>query len=191
MTPRLRIVLIATVILLAALQLVPIERSNPPVTQDVGAPPTIAAILKRSCYNCHANTTVWPWYSRVAPVSFLLAYDVNHGREHLNFSTWDVYDRNDIVHIAEEIEEVILAEEMPPWFYVALHSEAKLSAADREALVAWAQQLAAPASVTDTAATAAGSATAATAATPTAADHDVDDVDDTDDADSNHKGHRH
>lgn len=65
---------------LAVAQAYQIDRSNPPVEADVIAPPQVKNVMERSCYGCHSNETVWPWYSAVAPVSWLLAYDVHEGR---------------------------------------------------------------------------------------------------------------
>lgn len=121
-----------------AIQFKSIDRSNPPVEGDVGAPPEVAAILRRACYDCHSHETVWPWYSRVAPASWLLEHDVLDGRKHLNFSKWSGYDARRREHKLEEIVELTAAEEMPPWFYLPLHSEAKLSDADRAVLAKWA-----------------------------------------------------
>src|SRR6185369_314098 len=109
---------------------VPVERTNPPVETDLQAPPPVHAILRRACYDCHSNETVWPWYSHVAPVSWLLARDVREGRRELNFSTWDAYDaKKKDKTLKESIEEAVEGE-MPPWFYVALHRDAASSPAD-------------------------------------------------------------
>src|SRR6478672_7737844 len=72
-----------------AAQIVPVTRVNPPVEGDLTAPADVKAVLRRACYDCHSNETVWPWYSHVAPVSWLVADDVNKGRRHWNFSTWN------------------------------------------------------------------------------------------------------
>ena len=69
-----------------------IDTTNPPIQQDVAAPPAVAAVLRRACYDCHSNETVWPWYSQVAPISWLLERDVREGREELNFSVWNMYE---------------------------------------------------------------------------------------------------
>jgi hypothetical protein len=80
---------IAVGVALGLAQLVPLDRSNPPVSAEVPATPEVRAILKRSCYDCHSNETRWPWYAYAAPMSWLLVYDVHEAREHMNFSTWD------------------------------------------------------------------------------------------------------
>jgi len=62
------------------IQFIPVDKSNPPVIVDIPTPPEVKAILKRACYDCHSNETVWPWYSQIAPISWLLARDVHEGR---------------------------------------------------------------------------------------------------------------
>jgi mono/diheme cytochrome c family protein len=121
----------------ALAQLVPVSRTNPPVEQEVDAPPGARAVLERSCFDCHSHATRWPWYSWVAPVSWLLAHDVSEAREHLNFSTWGRYDAKEREEKLEEIAEVLEEGEMPPWFYLPLHPEARLSEADLAAVRAW------------------------------------------------------
>ena len=130
--------LVATVAALGLLQLVPVDRTNPAVELDITAAPEIKSILKRACYDCHSNETVWPWYSRVAPVSWLLAWDVKEGREELNFSTWNRYDGKQRSKKIKESWKEVEEKEMPPWFYIPLHPEARLSDRDRQILRAWA-----------------------------------------------------
>ena len=103
----------------------------------MAAPPEVAAVLRRACYDCHSNETVWPWYSHVAPVSWLLARDVREGRGELNFSTWDAYDAKKKTKKLKETAEEVTEGEMPPWFYAAVHRHAALSPADAERLRAW------------------------------------------------------
>ena len=103
--------------------------------------PDIKAILKRACYDCHSHETVWPSYSRVAPVSWLLAWDVKEGREKLNLSTWNRYSQKKRNKMIKEIWEEVEEGEMPPWFYLPLHPEAQLSVQDRAVLRAWAENV--------------------------------------------------
>jgi hypothetical protein len=114
-------------------------QTNPPVTGKIAAPPEIAALLERSCNDCHSNETKWPWYSQVAPVSWLVTRDVNDGRKHLNFSEWEGYEAGRKLKKLKEIEEEVGEGEMPMELYVPLHAEAKLTAAERTALVDWAK----------------------------------------------------
>ncbi len=80
-------------------------------------------------------------YSQVAPVSWLLAWDVGEGREELNFSTWNRYSQKKRDKIMKEIWEEVQEGEMPPWFYLPLHPDARLSDSDRSLLRAWAKNV--------------------------------------------------
>ncbi|MCK5448739.1 MAG: heme-binding domain-containing protein [Gemmatimonadetes bacterium] len=126
-------------VLLIAIQLVPVRRENPPVTAAIETPDEIGSLLSASCQDCHSNQTVWPWYSRVAPVSWLVYRDVKKGRDELNFSEWGDYSDRRRDHKLEEIEEKVSEGEMPLKFYLPLHPEARLSEADRQILVDWAR----------------------------------------------------
>ena len=126
------------------IQFIPVDRSNPPVEEDISTPPQIKALLKRACYDCHSNETNWPWYSQVAPVSWLLAWDVYEGREELNFSTWNRYSPKKRNKYIKESWEEIDEGEMPPWFYLPLHPEASLSDQDRTVLREWAKSVFTP-----------------------------------------------
>jgi hypothetical protein len=114
-----------------------IDKTNPPVQQDVAAPPEVAAVLRRACYDCHSNETVWPWYSNVAPVSWLLAHDVHEGRRELNFSVWNAYDAKKQTKKLKETAEEVAEGEMPPWYYRVVHRDAGLSQADTKLLRTW------------------------------------------------------
>ncbi|MGD8375193.1 MAG: heme-binding domain-containing protein [Acidobacteriota bacterium] len=129
--------LVGVVAALLLIQVVPVERTNPPVEQEVDAPAPVRAILRRSCYDCHSHETVWPWYAHVAPVSWLVARDVRHGRHHVNFSAWNRLDAEERQEAMEEIWEEVSEGEMPLWFYLPLHPDARLSDADRATLRDW------------------------------------------------------
>ncbi len=94
---------------------------------------------QRACYDCHSNETVWPWYSQIAPFSWLLAWDVQEGRKELNFSRWNRYSPKERAKKVKESWEEIEEGEMPPWFYLPLHPEARLSAEDRAVVQEWAR----------------------------------------------------
>src|SRR5438874_1058331 len=91
MKPWMKWSAIALGTVLVAIQLVPVERTNPSATKPIEAPAEVTAVLRRSCYDCHSNETRWPWYAYVAPVSWLVADDVKDGRAKLNFSSWGDY----------------------------------------------------------------------------------------------------
>jgi hypothetical protein len=122
------------------IQFVPIERTNPPVESDVAVPAELKTVLQRACYNCHSNETTWPWYSRVAPVSFLIASDVKEGRRQVNFSIWGQYTESRRARKLKEIREQVEGNKMPQWYYLLVHPDAKLSAGDKEMIVRWAKQ---------------------------------------------------
>jgi hypothetical protein len=119
------------------IQLVPVDRSNPPVTADLVAPAAVTGVLRASCYDCHSNETRWPWYSRVAPASWLVAHDVEEARSHFNFSLWGTYEPKRQQRVAAKMWEEIEAGEMPPAEYLLAHRDARLSEGDRAVLDAW------------------------------------------------------
>ncbi len=122
---------------LIVIQFFPVDRSNPPVQGDIGAPADVQAILRRSCYDCHSNEARWPWYGYVAPASFLVEHDIEEGREHLNFSVWNTYPEKRRLHKLEEILEETEEGAMPPGNYVFMHGDAELSQSDIAAIRAW------------------------------------------------------
>ena len=134
------------VIAFAALQFANPSHQNPPVTpsHDMlstnAPPPSVAAILKNSCYDCHSFETKWPWYSYVAPVSWYVVRDVDAARASLNFSDWPHDDpqraRKRWRHVADAVE----GGEMPPPNYTRMHSQARLDAQRRAELVKWASE---------------------------------------------------
>jgi hypothetical protein len=132
-----RITLLILLAIFVAIQFVPVPRSNPPVTGEITAPPEVKEVLRRSCYDCHSNETVYPWYSRVAPGSWLLARDVREGRKELNFSAWQQMQQARQNRRRKGIWKEVASGEMPPWFYLPLHPAAKLSDADKAVLKTW------------------------------------------------------
>lgn len=122
------------VVLFALIQAVPYGRShsNPPVTQEPKWDSAqTRALAQRACFDCHSNLTKWRWYSNIAPVSWLVQNDVDGGRGALNFSEWN----KPMDSSAGDVADAIRSGSMPPWFYVLLHSSAKLSSAEKDALV--------------------------------------------------------
>jgi len=131
---------LSLLVILIAIQLVRIDYTNPPIDSDIPTSPEVKSILRRTCYDCHSNETEWPWYSRIAPISWLLAWDVRDGRDELNFSTWSQYNTQQQAKKLKESRELIDTGEMPPWYYLLVHPEAQLLAAERELLRQWAKQ---------------------------------------------------
>ncbi|MCB9848978.1 MAG: heme-binding domain-containing protein [Phycisphaeraceae bacterium] len=136
---RIALIVVGVLLLVAVgIQFRPVNRSNPPVTMVVDAPPQVMSILKRSCFDCHSNETVWPWYSYVAPVSWLVADDVEEGREHVNFSAWDGYDAEDRADLIGECWKEVSRGKMPLKKYLRMHPDAALSQEDLVAIAEWA-----------------------------------------------------
>jgi hypothetical protein len=133
-------VLYLTLGLLILIQLVPVSFANPPEEGPLVAPDRVQAILKSSCFDCHSNRTVWPWYSRVAPVSWWLVDHVTEGRSELNFSNWQTLSAEKQIEMTEEILEEVEEGEMPPRSYTLVHSEASLSQEDIQILREWVGQ---------------------------------------------------
>ena len=141
MRRRFKQVLVVVVVVFAAAQLVRPERANPPtdpgrtIQAHVGAESGLVAVLNRSCRDCHSNQTVWPGYTQVAPVSWLMAYGVTKGRKAVNFSEWAGY--------SPEQQRILLAQSCAdvthgkmPGAYTLLHPETRLSAQDIETICA-------------------------------------------------------
>lgn len=113
-----------------AIQLIPVDRTNPAVVQEPQwDSPQTRALAQRACFDCHSNETIWPWYSYVAPISWGIADHVHEGRQKLNFSDWGRAGETD------EIVEVILEGEMPLANYLWMHPEARLTQTEQQALV--------------------------------------------------------
>lgn len=134
----------AAIVALGLLQLVPVERDNPPLGVPLDAPQPVAGILRASCYDCHSNETRWPWYSRVAPASWLVANDVHEARHQINFSDWGARTSNEQARMRAEIAEEVEAGEMPPARYLLAHRDARLTPERQQALVDWAAGTPAP-----------------------------------------------
>jgi hypothetical protein len=100
----------------------------------------VLAILDRSCRDCHSDTTKYPWYSYVAPVSVLINDDVKRGREHLNLSEWQAYSIIRRQRALSEIANQVKDRGMPLSMYLLLHPSAKLSDADIETVFNWTQR---------------------------------------------------
>ena len=131
--------ILAAVLIIAfiGIQFIHIDRTNPRITGEIEAPAQVKEIFRRSCYDCHSNETFWPWYSYIAPVSWLLESDVNEGREELNFSEWNNYDDKRKRKKVKEIWEEVKEGEMPEWYYIIMHRDAALSETDKQAIHDW------------------------------------------------------
>lgn len=99
--------------------------------------PATLGIIQRSCQNCHSERTEWPWYSRVAPGSWLLEQDVSQARSRFNLSHWTEYTPDQQMSILTDIGVAARAGVMPPSRYTLLHPDARLSSAERQEIYAW------------------------------------------------------
>jgi len=134
---------LAVVGLLVVIQVFRPSRINPivepknEIAASLPVPPEVADIFNRSCGDCHSNHTIWPWYSAVAPVSWLVAYDVNHGRSELNFSEWGMGNPKKNADVLQKICKEVQEKKMPGTFYPLLHPTAKLADADIQTVCRW------------------------------------------------------
>jgi hypothetical protein len=136
---------LAAVLLFVVLQFIKPVGKNPSVVPGrdfltgTNAPPTeVARLLRAACYDCHSHETHWPWYGRVAPVSWWLADHIQEGRDALNFSDWPndnpVKARKRISNLADEIA----AGTMPLKSYTWMHADARFTVAQKKLLADWA-----------------------------------------------------
>ena len=141
-------------VLAVVLQFLQPKRTNPPIEESktlaahVNIPPQVEAILHRSCYDCHSNRTVWPWYGHVAPFSWVVVDDVNRGRHHVNFSNWEAQvspkEASDHLRlICKETRDRM----MPPLTYLLIHRKSRLSSKDIHTLCSWVGTLDGPGKV--------------------------------------------
>jgi len=140
-------VAIIVFVLLLIIQVFSIDKTNPPVdpTLDMFAtvqmPDDVSTLLKNACSDCHSNTTEYPWYTNVEPISWWIKGHITGGREHLNFSEWQSYDSPRKNHKINECIEVIEKKWMPMATYAWLHPDAKLSDKDRQRLIVFFESL--------------------------------------------------
>ena len=128
-----RLVLLSILGLFLLIQVIPYGHShtNPPVTgEPAWDSPRTRELAAAACFDCHSNETAWPWYTSVAPFSWLTQHDVESGRATLNFSEWNQPQE------AGDFAEMISSGEMPPWYYSLIHSAARLSDQEKQQLIA-------------------------------------------------------
>jgi len=135
------IILVAIVVIM---QLIPsgrpeVIKENPKgLFANNNVPDSVVYLLRTTCYDCHSNETIYPWYSYVAPVSWLVARDTRLGREELNFSNWESNDKMKKAKLLDDIVEEVSDGGMPMAIYPLMHPEAKLKKSDRQMIVDWA-----------------------------------------------------
>ena len=129
------------IVFLVVAQFFKIDKTNPEtdaamaITAVESVPEEVTAILNIACMDCHSNTTEYPWYSNVAPISWMLANHIEEGRAHLNFSEWGSLTQNDREYLSDDIVDMVAGKEMPMLTYWIIHTEAKLSDEQRTTLV--------------------------------------------------------
>lgn len=136
-------ILIALLVGFIIIQFFPIDKTNPPVNKGMDflvikkTPEDITALVRNSCYDCHSNESKYPWYSNIAPFSWLLKNHIDEGRHELNFSLFSTYEPKRQARKLQESIEMIEQDEMPLESYLLMHPEAKLSAENKKALMAY------------------------------------------------------
>lgn len=136
-------ILLAAMLVLIVAQFIPVSKTNPSVDAartihaTMTLPAEVSRVFERACQDCHSNQTVWPWYSHVAPASWLLANHVKEGRRELNFSEWGQYQARRRDRKLKEICDQVQRGKMPQASYTFLHPQAKLGDQDKQAICAW------------------------------------------------------
>jgi hypothetical protein len=136
---------ILVALVFVGIQFVPTQMTNAAVDESrtinarLRVTSEVNAILARSCNDCHTHQTRFPWYSRVAPVSWLLSDHIIEGRDHLNFSDWAAYDAEEQDLFLQNICRITRRGAMPISSYLYIHRDAKLSEADVKTLCDWTQ----------------------------------------------------
>ncbi|MEK6565487.1 MAG: heme-binding domain-containing protein [Bacteroidota bacterium] len=134
---------IAVGVIFLGMQVVQPDRTNPPVDESqtiqalLKVPPHISTIIERSCYDCHSNKTVWPWYSYIAPTSWLVARDVHKGRGEMNFTEWNKYKTLRVISKLDQICMNVNQQTMPLPIYLTMHPSARLTQAEIDTVCAW------------------------------------------------------
>jgi hypothetical protein len=111
--------------------------ANQAIFREAQIDPETLAIVQRACQNCHSQNTKWPWYGHVAPVSWLLAHDVQQARSHMNLSQWQNYLTDDRLRLLSAVGSAVRNRAMPPQRYLLLHPEARLSNGERQQIYSW------------------------------------------------------
>lgn len=115
------------------------ENDTAAFMQETNPPEEVRTILKTTCFDCHSNNTVYPWYNNIAPISFWLADHIEEGKSELNFSEWATYSDKKKDHKLEELYEETEKRAMPLKEYTWTHEEARLTQAQIDAVVKWAK----------------------------------------------------
>lgn len=130
--------LLIFLIVFIVMQFIQTEQKNFPVDKslEIQAPSEIMTMFKQSCYDCHSNNVNWPWYSKIAPFSWIISEHVNDGRKWLNFSEWEAYSQEEKNKKLKGIYRTVYAV-MPLHSYLWLHEEADLTKEQRKQIRDW------------------------------------------------------
>ena len=143
-----RLIWLVIILLIVIIQIIPNHKPVVILSNDNDLiynnklPESVESILRTSCYDCHSNESKYPWYSYIAPVSWLVIRDIKIGREELNFSEWESQSKMDKAKNIDKIIDEVSDEQMPMSIYTLIHADAKLKAEDRQQLVDWADSYA-------------------------------------------------
>jgi hypothetical protein len=118
----------------------PIIEENDLFSVEVGSP-NLTEVFKDACYDCHSNSTTYPIYAKISPVSFWIQGHIDHGKEHLNFSEWTTYSPEKRKHKLEECIEEIERNNMPLKSYTWLHADAKMTADQKNLVIEWCRSI--------------------------------------------------
>lgn len=140
-------ILFWTLVGFALIQFVPTDKVNKPVNHKVNfvdakkTPEKIAGMIKSACYDCHSDETVYPKYAYIAPISWSVKSHINEGREHLNFSVWETYNKDLKENTLNKAIQTIQNKTMPMPGYIVYHKEANLSEAERKLLTQYFEEM--------------------------------------------------
>ena len=140
-------IIISAAAILILIQFFRINKENPVVNSSNDfliinkAPDSIAQTIRSSCYDCHSNETQYPWYSNIAPVSWVIKHHINEGREKMNFSDWGQYSSKKRQRKVDGAIEMIEGNDMPLKSYTLIHRDAILNPAKKDSLIIWLKSL--------------------------------------------------
>lgn len=126
---------VCIIIVLLLIQMIPYRKQsvNPPILSEIQwNTPGTRVLFYNACKNCHTNETDWPWYSRIAPASWLIQRDVDEGRANFNVSEW-IHGR--VVNKGKKAANEVKEGDMPPWYYLPAHPEAWLNKEEKADLI--------------------------------------------------------
>lgn len=132
-----KIVMVILLLSFLGIQFIDVSNTNPPVIGEIQVSPEIRTVLKKSCYDCHSNETNWPWFSKVAPVSWYVIDKVDSARSYLNFSEWNKYNSRQRNKKLDDILKKVTADEMPLSYYTFLNPNATLDFNKKAIIKKW------------------------------------------------------